>query len=529
MNALHSILRRTHCRSTHHLFAIDAIELVQTDAGKRLASWLLRYHHQYLAGATDPDRRMRDFQNHIIHVEDGYWGGAPRVAHQWYNRMQRRLMQGRFADAAQAAGILSHYFTDPMHPLHTGQTKREALVHRPLERSVYQSYDEIRQRWIDDDLRIVFQLGDGPDWLGTAMLHGARYAHQKFALLVNSYRFDEGIEDPPAGLDGPSRVALAELFGLAITGWARVIERAAADVESVMRHPLPMARYAQPTALALLRSPFRLWRAHAESKREQRKISALAHEYRSTGRLVEHLPAEVDIKQRVIEVYKSEQLYRADRDRRAAAKLARLQPQPPENQDGQIPDAPTELQSATGTESTYQVDTPTHAAAGDAASGPTILPFATHLPASTRLAGEHPIYSAPSISDVTANKLYGLGIRTVSEFVSADPSSVANRLHTYWIDREMIARWQVQSSLMCQIGALREVDVQLLSGAGFCTVNQIALSDARLIHSEVLRYALTSAGRRYSRGQAAVTIDAVKCWVDAARRVLTQTDAHRRA
>ena len=39
-----SILRAAHCRSTHHFFAMDAIPLVQTDAGQRLVTILLRYH-----------------------------------------------------------------------------------------------------------------------------------------------------------------------------------------------------------------------------------------------------------------------------------------------------------------------------------------------------------------------------------------------------------------------------------------------------------------------------------------------------
>ena len=87
--SLATILRGAACCSTHQLFALDALPLVQTDAGKRLVRLLLRHHHRYLAGATDPDLRFRDFQNHVVHVTDGYWGGAPRVAHQWYDRLQR--------------------------------------------------------------------------------------------------------------------------------------------------------------------------------------------------------------------------------------------------------------------------------------------------------------------------------------------------------------------------------------------------------------------------------------------------------
>ena len=318
MNGSHSkvhqtlryVLRQMHCRNTHHRFAIDALPLVQTDAGKRLACLIVRHHKRYLTGATDPDTRICDYHNQIIHVDDGCWGGAPRVAHQWYHRLQTRLITGKYSDAAQAAGILCHYFTDILQPLHTGSTAREALVHLPIERSIYACYDEIMKRWIDDEQRVVFRLSGHPNWLASAMLHSARYAHQKYSLLVNSYRFDEGVKDPQTGLDEHSRAALAELFGLAITGWARVIERAAQDAEAVMRKPLPKASSLWPTSTAIARAPFRRWRGRVEQCLLKKKALAIAEEYRRTGRLVKHLPHEVDIKQRVIQVRKDEANYK---------------------------------------------------------------------------------------------------------------------------------------------------------------------------------------------------------------------------
>ena len=170
MNLLLSILRAAHCRSTHHYFAIDALPLVQTEAGKRLTSQLLRHHDRYLTGAKDPDTRFRDFQNHVVHVTDGYWGGAPRVAHMWYDRLQRYLRNDRFGDAAHAAGVLSHYFTDPLQPLHTQQCEQEKVLHRPIEWSITKSYDQIYQHWKGDELRIVFQLSGEPGWLGRSNL-----------------------------------------------------------------------------------------------------------------------------------------------------------------------------------------------------------------------------------------------------------------------------------------------------------------------------------------------------------------------
>ncbi|MEM9589655.1 MAG: DUF4332 domain-containing protein, partial [Planctomycetota bacterium] len=127
-----AILKAAHCRSTHHHFAIDALRHIQTEPGRRLTGVLLRFHARYLAGAKDPDTRFRDFHNHVVHVNEGYWGGAPRVATQWHDRLRRYLRQNRFSDAAHAAGVLSHYFTDPIQPLHTAQSASEKVLHRPI-------------------------------------------------------------------------------------------------------------------------------------------------------------------------------------------------------------------------------------------------------------------------------------------------------------------------------------------------------------------------------------------------------------
>lgn len=301
-----TILRASHCHSTHDYFAIDALPMVQTEPGRRLVRVLLRHHDRYLRGATDPDKRFRDFQNHVIHVTDGYWGGAPRVAHAWYDRMQRYLRSNRYGDAAHAAGVLSHYFTDPMMPLHTQQSDRERLLHRPIEWSIRHAYDSIFKLWRDDQTRIVFDLSSRADWLGEAMLHAARFANRTYFPLLETYDLDASRKDPAAGLGIVARRSLSELFGLAITGWARVIERAAGDAEAAMGTPLASSSLSAGAVIATVRSPFRWWFHRIEKKIDDEKISQLISEYQRTGTLRQHLPDEVDVVHRVIAVHQNE-------------------------------------------------------------------------------------------------------------------------------------------------------------------------------------------------------------------------------
>lgn len=143
METLVAILRAAHCKSTHHFFAIDSLWETSTERGIALSKLLLAHFDLYLKGAKDPDNVFKDFENHVVHVSDGYWGGAAKAGKKWLEVALRQLQAGNWRDAAYSLGVLSHYFTDPFMPLHTAQSPRETAIHRPLEWSVCCSYHEI--------------------------------------------------------------------------------------------------------------------------------------------------------------------------------------------------------------------------------------------------------------------------------------------------------------------------------------------------------------------------------------------------
>ena len=315
---LWSIIRAAHCRSTHHYFAVDALPLVQTESGERLVGHLLRHYRRYLAGTQDPDRRFRDFQNHVVHVNDRFWGGAPRVAHQWYDRLLRYLRNDRFSDAAHAAGVLSHYFTDPFQPLHTQSCERGEVLHRPFEWSISQSYDAILECWQEDQMRVVFSLSDQPQWLGEAILHGARFANRKRERLLSEYDLCRAVKHPSDGLSVDLRASMAEIFGIAITGWARVIERTALDAEATRMRALPQAGSVVAITDAAWRAPIGWWKRARVYRRERQAVEALYEEFMKLGRLREHLPAEADIVRRVIEIYRQDLQWKQLRQARLA-------------------------------------------------------------------------------------------------------------------------------------------------------------------------------------------------------------------
>lgn len=504
MNPLLSILRAAHCRSTHHFFAIDALPLVTTDAGQRLTKTLLRHHDRYLTGAKDPDTRFRDFQNHVVHVTDGYWGGAPRVAHQWYDRLQKYLRTERWRDAAHAAGVLSHYFTDPIMPLHTQQSRREKILHRPIEWSVTKSYPSIMKMWDRDQMKIVFEMSDQPGWLGEAILHGARHANQYYFPLMDTYDLGRGRRKPQDGLSLIAKQALAELFGLAVTGWARVIERAAADAEAATGKPLPSPSAPLAMILATARVPMRLWIRNLDHAYERRAVEALIEEFERTGELKQNLSAEVDIVHRVIKVHQDEKVWKQRRK--------------------QLQSDRTEIKVERSVVM-EQVDASAHATGEDtlvvlSEREPVVLRFPTgkEVPAAADtddgLHLQDSLVDAPSIGPRTAERFTAIGIHSVHHFLTADSESMCDDLATRWISESIITLWQAQAKVMCGVPGLNCLESQLLAGAGFVTRQSIADSDTETLHRAVSRYAATSAGKRYLRGRNPPLLVDVTAWIE---------------
>ena len=458
-NSLLSILQSLHCGSTHHYFALDALPLVRTSAGGRLVKVLLRHHKRYLIGATDPDTRFRDFQNHVIHVRDGYWGGAPRMAHKWYDRLQRYLRTNRFSDAAHAAGVLSHYFTDPLQPLHTEHSELEKVLHRPIEQSIYRAYSEIYKIWRESEMEVVFQLSNQVSWLGESMLHGSRFANRKCSMLLDQYDLMSAVENPPAGLSLQAKNSLAELFGLAITGWARVLERAADEAEHDRGKRIPVQLIAPAVLTATVRGPVGLVQRHMGDRREQREIIAMIQEHAHDGKLVHQIPAEVDIVHRVAEIYHSEKQWQ------------------PLNSHGE-----TKV-SVDWTRGRQQV-------AGEAVGE-----------VANSLESVKPIGAIDSVSDVpflgsrVASRLVELGIDSIADFLHCTPVDLAERMQLSQVTARVITQWQGQASLMMNVKGLGEQAARLLVAAGYSTAESISLAPPTSVHREIRKVAGKSFGK----------------------------------
>jgi hypothetical protein len=126
---LFNVLFAWKCSSTHHKLALDALKHIRGDAGKNWKNLCLSEAQTYLDGSKAPDDKFKDFKNHVLHVHDNYWGGAIGATRKWYAATVEALRARKWSEAVYSAGVLSHYFTDPIQPFHTGQSEAEGIVH----------------------------------------------------------------------------------------------------------------------------------------------------------------------------------------------------------------------------------------------------------------------------------------------------------------------------------------------------------------------------------------------------------------
>ena len=60
--------------------AVDALRHLRGADAERWSDLFLHHYGEYLAGSEAPDERFKDFRNHVLHVAEGQWGGAPQEA-----------------------------------------------------------------------------------------------------------------------------------------------------------------------------------------------------------------------------------------------------------------------------------------------------------------------------------------------------------------------------------------------------------------------------------------------------------------
>jgi hypothetical protein len=288
VSLLLSLVFRGVCRTTHHRIAVDAVRHLRSAEAEQWMDMLLVHHRELLAGSMAPDERFGEFRSHVIHVAENYWGDAPRECRRWYGRTVDALRGRQWAEAAFAAGALSHYFSDPFMPLHTACSEEDTKVHRALEWSIGKSYGRL-QHIIERDQGGYPQLGTprADDWLEKMVFTGAELAHEHYAAVLAHFDLARSVRDPVAGMDQECQSRIASCLAHAVVGVARVLERAIAESEVEPPH----VETTLSGFLAAASGPLLAAGHYVADLSERMHMEALLDEATRTGKVLHHLTA----------------------------------------------------------------------------------------------------------------------------------------------------------------------------------------------------------------------------------------------
>jgi len=569
MSLLLNVIYAAHARGTHHKLALDALRHVDGGDASRWINLILSHHSAYLSGSKAPDDDFRDFRNHVLHVHENYWGGAVDSVHHWYGQLIDHLRGEEWKDAAYAAGVLSHYFSDPHMPFHTGQSESEGAVHRAAEWSVSKSYESLKAL-IQSDLggypQLAFPSSD--DWLGEMVRAGAALANAFYEPLIDHYNLEVGIKDPAAGLDEYSRKAIASCLAHATVGLSMILERAFEESAVVP----PDMTMALPAILATVNVPIRQVLNKMAEMQERREVEAIYREVQDTGKAVQSLPeSEKLVRQFHAAEVRKIPLAVLNREQVRAAGSKWTSPNP-------IPTEPTSAPAASLKVQQSGAGAKVGIAARMAAVGASVMPARIAAlaartmaeqqaapkgdPVNTTVAGassaaalvaaaqrpaaesqpdeatipiagavagsaairrprfylklDSPIVDAPSIGSKTAARFHELQMPRVSDLLQADVNELAAQLNVRHITADVLREWQDQSRLMIRVPGLRGHDAQLLVAAGVRDRMTLRRANADELTAKVQAVAESAHGRSILREGAAPDVREVTSWIEAA-------------
>jgi predicted flap endonuclease-1-like 5' DNA nuclease len=546
MSALFRIVYAAHANGTHHKLALDALNHMQRPDAEQWRRVILQNIEKYLEGSKAPDNSFKDFKNHVLHVGDDYWGGAPEKVAEWYQTTVSALREQRWPDAAYAAGVLSHYYTDPVMPFHTAQSEAENAIHRATEWSINRSYNALRQIGEQRFATLSVKAHDDANWLKEMTCDGAEFSHRYYEKLIAHYDIHKGAVRPEEGLDAIAQNIVAELLMYAAKGYGLILDKAIA--ESGMA--APAVGLTLETFLATLKIPSKWIEKKLTNAEDKKLVQAIYDELKATGR-VDATLTEDDRTIRdlhAVEVLapklKAQKQQRATRVPAAAMTepsafekalagsvhtIAKAVAAPAKAPSPRIlAELPREVPSAppapvafeekplalppkgTFTHPRYEPDIEPQRAAP-------VIPVAASVQRQNYLTAAAPLEDAPSIGPKMAKRFAGLGIHTVGEFLGQNPHDMAELLDDDQFDAEVLTDWQDQAQLVIDIPGLRGGGAQLLVGAGYRTADAIADATPVDLSADVLKFAVTSDGKRILRDGNPPDIEKIKDWVESAR------------
>jgi len=553
MSLLERVIRGHRCRSTHHYIAMDALSLIASEEADKWKDLFLVHHEHLLEGAKAPDSKFKDFRNHVLHISEGEWGGAPGKAMEWFATAVDHLRRKQWSKAAYAFGVLSHYYADPIQPFHTGQTEEEGTMHRAVEWSIAKSRDKIDAR-IETLGYPDVPVPDGAGFIADMVRNGARLSHPHYQTFIDHYDLDVGVKDPPAGLDETMFDAIVELVAYATAGFGAILSRGIAEAAvSPPKTNLTLQGY-----IETLDIPLRWVTAKLSDAADKRTVTRMYKEYQKTGKVIRTLPDDdkeirklhakqvlrvplkelnkqeigpIGSKNKAVEERLLTALIEDEAEIAAEATVieedaveeAVIEAAPTDETlhpaEAEVPlaeEAPPPKKKAPPKAEEVLFE-PEPEAAAPAPLADDLGEESGDIARRSRITRESPVVEAPSIGKKTAKRLSRAGITTVGDLLDCDTEETVFLVDVAYIDIDTLNDWKDQTILMMEVPGLRVHDAQILVGAGIRNRKELAEAPARTLFMLASEFLQTPQGDRVIRDDDYLAEEEVEQWIDMAK------------
>ena len=553
MSLLERVIRGHRCRSTHHYIAMDALSLIASEEADKWKDLFLVHHEHLLEGAKAPDSKFKDFRNHVLHISEGEWGGAPGKAMEWYATAVDHLRRKQWSKAAYAFGVLSHYYADPIQPFHTGQTEEEGTMHRAVEWSIAKSRDKIDAR-IETLGYPDVPVPDGAGFIADMVRNGARLSHPHYQTFIDHYDLDVGVKDPPAGLDETMFDAIVELVAYATAGFGAILSRGIAEAAvSPPKTNLTLQGY-----IETLDIPLRWVTAKLSDAADKRTVTRMYKEYQKTGKVIRTLPDDdkeirklhakqvlrvplkelnkqeigpIGSKNKAVEERLLTALIEDEAEIAAEATVieedvveeAVIEAAPTDETlhpaEAGVPlaeEAPPPKKKAPPKAEEVLFE-PEPEAAVPAPLADDLGEESGDVARRSRITRESPVVEAPSIGKKTAKRLSRAGITTVGDLLDCDTEETVFLVDVAYIDIDTLNDWKDQTIMMMEVPGLRVHDAQILVGAGIRNRKELAEAPARTLFMLASEFLQTPQGDRVIRDDDYLAEEEVEQWIDMAK------------